>query len=383
MSKKEERVMLIYGGISPEHEVSVVSGLQVGKALRKCGYEVMEVYITKDGEWLLNNKTGFDIKTLVDKTKIIKDSKKLAITTDRDSPVWVRGLFGYSPLENQPDVVFPVIHGRGGEDGTLQGLFELVDLPYVGCGVTASGIKIDKYLGKRLAEFLGIAVTKDWLFTKGEKIIVEKVKLPAFVKPVGLGSSIAVQRVETKKTLIEAIEVAFCYDRRVMVEEAIEMPKEVNISVLGNEKLEVSVTEQPVSSGDLLSFDDKYMNSKAGGMAGSKRLMPADIGDEKIKKIENYAKSFYRLIGGKGIARIDFILDSRGKIYFNEINTMPGSLAFFLWEKTGKPFEKLVSQLVELALDEKMSKGKLVSKFEVNLLIKMMAGGGLKGGKIG
>ncbi len=383
MNKKEERVMLVYGGISPEHEVSVVSGLQVGRALRKSGYEVMEVYITKDGEWLLSNKSGFDIKTLVDKTKTVKDSKRLVITTDRDFPVWVRGLFGYSPLEKQPDVVFPVIHGRGGEDGTLQGLFELVGLPYVGCGVTASGIKIDKYLGKRLAEFLEIAVAKDWLFIKGENLNIEKVNLPAFVKPVGLGSSIAVQRVETKKALIEAIEVAFCYDRRVMVEEAIIDPIEVNISVMGNTDLEVSITEQPVSAGELLTFDDKYVGNGGKGMAGSKRLMPAEIGKEKIKQIEGFAKKYFRLLGGKGIARLDFMIDKNGKIYFNEINTMPGSLACFLWEKTGKTFEKLVTNLVSLALEESDSKGKLISKFETNLLTKMVAGCGLKGGKIG
>lgn len=376
-------VMAIYGGVSPEHEVSVISGLQVVAALKKAGFAVMEVYIAKDGEWHMAKNGGFTLEVLNDKNKILKESKSVVMTTDVGSPLWVRGILGYSPLEKQPDVVFPVIHGRGGEDGTLQGMCDLIGLPYVGCGVTASGIKIDKYLSKRLAEFLGILVAKDRLFIKGEKLVLDGVKLPAFVKPVGLGSSIAVQRVDSMSTLKEAIEVAFCYDRRVMVEEAIIDPTEVNISVIGNTDLEVSITEQPVSAGELLTFDDKYIGNGGRGMAGSKRLMPAEIGKEKIKQIEVYAKEYFRLLGGKGIARLDFMIDKNGKIYFNEINTMPGSLACFLWEKTGKTFEKLVTNLVSLALEESDSKGKLISKFETNLLTRMVVGGGLKGGKIG
>lgn len=380
---KAMRVMVMYGGVSPEHEVSVISGLQVAKALRRFGYYVMEVYLSKDGTWFLNRGSGFDVKTLIDMGKVQKNSKKILMTTNKIFPVWIEGLFGYSPLENQPDVVFPVLHGRSGEDGTLQGLLELNGLPYVGCGVTASGIKIDKYIGKKLAESLGISVTRDVLFIKGEKLNVDSVKFPAFVKPVGLGSSIGVQRVETKKDLREAVDVAFCYDRRVMVEEAIDSPIEVNISVVGNKDLEISITEQPVKIGDLLSFDDKYRGSSLEGMAGSKRYMPAKISRDKIKKIEEHAKSYFRLIGGKGIARVDFMMDKTGKIFFNEINTMPGSLAFYLWEKTGKNFGSLVSQLVQLALDEDKAKQKLITKFESNILETMSKSGVLMGDKIG
>lgn len=380
---KFTRVMVVYGGVSPEHEVSVISGLQVVKALKKAGFVVMEVYISKDGEWYMSKQGGYTLGVLSDRNKILKASKLVVMTTAIGFPLWIRGIWGYSPAEVQPDVVFPVIHGRGGEDGTLQGVCELIGIPYVGCGVTASGIKIDKYLSKRLAEFLGMSITEDWLFIKGEKLILDGVKLPAFVKPVGLGSSIGVQRVESKKDLQEAIDVAFCYDRRVMVEEAIIDPIEVNISVVGNTDLEVSVTEQPVKIGDLLSFDDKYKGSGLEGMAGSRRHMPAKIGKDKIKKIEEYAKAYFKLIGGRGIARVDFILDKAGKIFFNEINTMPGSLAFYLWKKTGKNFELLVSQLVQLAMDEDKSKQKLITKFESNLIETLSKNGVLTGDKIG
>jgi len=207
-------------------------------------------------------------------------------------------------------------------------------------------------VAKKVAASLGIKVIKDVLVGKGEPPDLTGIKFPVFVKPIGLGSSIGLTKVNEKADLADALEVAFCYDTRVMIEEAIDNPREVNIAILGNDPYELSVTEQPVASGEVLSFDDKYVGEagKGRGMAGAKRYIPAKVDQKTIKLIEKKSLEFFRCIGGMGIARIDFMIDKRGAIYFNEINTMPGSLAFYLWEKSGYPFPKLVNRLVELAV---------------------------------
>ncbi|MBI2325968.1 hypothetical protein HYU91_01125 [Candidatus Collierbacteria bacterium] len=201
-----------------------------------------------------------------------------------------------------------------------------------------------------------------------------------FVKPIGLGSSIGLSKVDKKADLADALEVAFCYDNRVMIEEAIDDPQEVNIAIIGNDPYELSVTEQPVASGDVLSFDDKYVGEagKGRGMASAKRYVPAKVDQKIIKEVEENALKFFRCIGGKGIARVDFLVDKKGVVYFNEINTMPGSLAFYLWEKTNLPFPKLVSRLVDLAISDWEAKQRLIRSFETNIL-SSFATGGIKG----
>ncbi|MFZ2201920.1 MAG: D-alanine--D-alanine ligase family protein, partial [Microgenomates group bacterium] len=337
---KANNVMVVYGGVSPEHEVAVITALQVMNALKTGGYTVMPVYISKQGNWFLGGDEYFKPETYKDLVKVERLGKRVILSPDRDFGLLIKGWLGFGNVEAQPEVVFPVIHGKNGEDGTLQGLFELANIPYVGCGVTASAVKIDKYLAKKVAQSLGIKVLRDWLVVKGEKAEVSGVRYPVFVKPVGLGSSIGLTRVEKESALADALEVAFCYDDRVMIEEAIDNPKEVNVSIMGNNPYELSVTEQPVASGEMLSFDDKYtgQSGKSRGMAGSKRYVPAKVETKIIKQIEENALKFFRAVGGKGIARVDFMVDKKGFVYFNEINTMPGSLAYYLWEKSGLPF---------------------------------------------
>ncbi|MBI2310327.1 ATP-grasp domain-containing protein [Candidatus Collierbacteria bacterium] len=227
------------------------------------------------------------------------------------------------------------------------------------------------------------------LVGKDEALDLTGIKLPVFVKPIGLGSSIGLSKVDKKADLADALEVAFCYDNRVMIEEAIDDPYEVNIAIIGNDPYELSVTEQPVASGEVLSFDDKYVGEagKSRGMASAKRYIPAKVDQKIIKEVEENALKFFRCIGGKGIARVDFLVDKKGTVYFNEINTMPGSLAFYLWEKTclpaGKanlPFPKLVSRLVDLAVSDWEAKQGLIRSFETNIL-SSFATGGIKGGK--
>jgi len=384
MISDKETVLVIYGGVSPEHEVAIVTALQVMNALAEGGFKVRPLYISKIGHWFLGDKRYLKPEIYKDLSKVEGMGKRLVYSPDGDIGLLSKSWLGFSPEVGSIDVVFPVIHGRGGEDGTIQGLLELSGVPYVGCGVTASAIKIDKYIAKRLAESVGIKTTKDKLVSKGEEIDQLPFKFPVYVKPVGLGSSIGLARVDEQKNLKSALEVAFCYDNRVMIEEAIETPKEVNISIMGNgPKYEVSVTERPVSSGKMLSFEDKYIRDDGGkntGMAGANRIIPADIGIKMIREIEDNARKFFRLIGGKGMARIDFMIDKDGKIYFNEINTLPGSLAFYLWEKKGVIFSELVEKLVNLAIENWKAKKELITSFENNIL-SGLANGGLKGKK--
>jgi len=379
------KVAVVYGGVSPEHEVAIVSALQVMNALKGAEFEVVPVYISKQGHWFLGNDKFMKPELYRNLSDLLRSAKRVIVSPDPEYGWLKKGFLGFGPVDTAPDVVFPVIHGRGGEDGTLQGLLELSGVPYVGCTVTASAVKIDKYLAKLIAGSLGIDVLADRLVVKGEKLTKEdrrKIRYPVMVKPVGLGSSIGLSRVEKEKDLDNALEVAFCYDRRVMIEKGLNEFDEVNVSVLGNGPYQVSATEQPVASEKILSFADKYEGqSKQKGMAGAKRLIPAKQKPEVIKKIEKYAVDFFRAIGGKGVARVDFMVTKDGKIYFNEINTMPGSVAFYLWEASGVSFSKLVSRLVELAVGEHDEKKRLINTFESNILAGF-ASMGLKGGKV-
>ncbi|KKT48553.1 MAG: D-alanine-D-alanine ligase [Candidatus Collierbacteria bacterium GW2011_GWC2_44_18] len=349
-----KKVMVVYGGVSPEHDVAVVTAWQVMHALKKAGFEVMPVYISKNGSWYLGDDKFLDSKSYQNNKKLLSGAKEIILSPEAERGVLQKGLWNFGMTEKQPDVIFPVVHGRGGEDGTLQGLFEMSGIPYVGCGVTASAVKIDKYLAKIIAKSIGIDVLADRLVIKGEKMTAterKEIKYPVMVKPIGLGSSIGLSRVEKEKGLDDALEVAFCYDRRVIIEEALSDFVEVNISIMGNGPYEVSMTEHPVASSQVLSFSDKYEGQvKQKGMAGAKRLIPADVKPELIRKIEKFTKAYFRAIGGKGIARVDYMVSKSGKIYFNEINTMPGSLAFYLWAASGFSFEELVTRLVNLAL---------------------------------
>jgi D-alanine-D-alanine ligase len=380
-----KKVMVVYGGVSPEHDVAIVTALQVMNALKESNHTVMPVYISKRGNWYLGDESFLRPESYKKTSVLLKNAKRVILSPDPDFGLLVKSWMGFVDSQVQPDVIFPVVHGRGGEDGTLQGLFEMSGVPYVGCGVTASGVKIDKYVAKKVAETCGIDVLGSLLVLKGEKLSstqLRSMKYPVIVKPMGLGSSIGLTRVEKEKDLEDALEVAFCYDTRVMIEEGLSDFAEVNISIMGNSPYVVSKTEQPSASGEVLTFSDKYEGQqKQKGMAGAQRHIPAKQSNEIIKKIENSAKDFFRAIGGKGIARVDFMVSKKGQVYFNEINTLPGSLAFFLWEANGVPFSELVTKLVELAIEEKESRKGLINTFESNILAGF-ASGGLKGGKV-
>ncbi len=387
-------ILVMYGGVCPEHEVSIVSALQVMNALKGAGFKVLPLYISKEGGWYLGGNKYLNTKSYKNLEDVKKNGKRVVISPDREWDLLAKGWLGFGGMEEKIDVIFPMFHGRLGEDGAVQGVLEHADLPYVGCGITASATGMDKYVTKRVAESLGIKVIKDVLVTdadwendkKNLRNKIEKLKWPIFVKPVRLGSSIGVERLTKKTDLNDALEVAFRFDSRVLVEEAVEKPTEVNISILGNDPYRCSVTEKPVIAAEVLSFEDKYIGEggKSKGMASAKRIIPAPVSEKIKKEIEAAAVSIFRAIDGKGISRLDFLVDSKENVYFNEINTMPGSLSFYLWKASGVSFKKLVTELVRLAEEEWEAKNKQVTVFSSNILAGFASGGskGSKGSKV-
>lgn len=387
-------ILVMYGGVCPEHEVSIVSALQVMNALKEAGFKVLSLYISKEGGWYLGGNKYLNPKSYKNLEDVKKNGKRVVISPDREWDLLAKGWLGFGGMEEKIDVIFPVFHGRLGEDGAVQGVLEHADLPYVGCGITASATGMDKYVTKRVAESLGIKVVKDVLVTEADwendkkdlRNKIEKLKWPIFVKPVRLGSSIGVERITKKTDLNDALEVAFRFDSRVLVEEAVEKPTEVNISILGNGPYRCSVTEKPVTAADVLSFEDKYIgeSGKSKGMASAKRIIPAPVSEKIKKEIEAATVSIFRAIDGKGIARLDFLVDSKENVYFNEINTMPGSLSFYLWKASGVSFKKLVTELVRLAEEEWKAKNKQVTVFSSNILAGFTSSGskGSKGSKV-
>lgn len=386
MNKNKLNVLVLYGGVAPEHEVSIITAIQVMNALVEAGHQVLPVYISKQGTWHKGDSRFLDPLFYKDLQKVSSTGTSTILPANKDLHLLKKGFLGFGAEESSVDVVFPVFHGQNGEDGTIQGLLELANLPYVGSGVLGGSAGMDKFVTKRLAESLKVNTAKDFLVIKGvtsdEEIAKEakKIGFPLYVKPSNLGSSIGITRVEKSQDLADALEVAFCYDNRVLLEECVDLDKEVNISIMGNNPYIFSVTEQPVASGKTLSFDDKYLSDsgKSKGMASLKRLIPAPISAEQLKTIQDWARKIFGAINGKGLARVDFMIDKKGAVFFNEINTIPGAFAFFLWEKSGYPFPKLVDHLLELAIEAWNSKQQKISTFESNILEKI-GSGGLKG----
>lgn len=369
-------IAVLFGGVSTEHEVSIISGIQVLNALDTAKYNIIPLYITKEGKWVRGDKNFFKPETFKNLEKVLKGKKELFISPDSTLNYLVEKPKNYTFLKTiakeEIDIAFPVFHGRFGEDGSIQGLFEMANLPYVGCGVTASGIGMDKMIAKRIAESINIPVLPgNWVTKESTKDGMIGLKYPVYVKPVHLGSSIGVKCVQNKKELDEALEVAFFYDNKVLIEQGLSDAKEINISLLGNNPYDVSPCEMPVASSEILSFKDKYLSEsgKSRGMASLKRIIPAPIKKETQKKIEEYATNFFAEIGGEGIVRMDFLLTKdEKKIYLNEINTMPGSLAFYLWKEKGISFTKLLDRLIDLGLKRHQRKQKLNTTFESNIL---------------
>lgn len=394
-AKRKTTVGVLFGGRSVEHDVSVVTGHQIMNAFDPERFEVVPIYISREGMWYTGDPLR-DVKNFQNEVvslagvvpAILSPSVQHHGLIINPTP---SGLFGKSQVKRL-DVAFPAIHGSHGEDGTLQGLFELADIPFVGCGVLASAIANDKLMAKNVLREAGVPVVDAVGFTRAEWLndpdkivtrITAALTFPVFVKPVTLGSSIGIGRAEDEKLLRAFIDVAATLDRRVLVESAVLNCVEINCSVLGDERgYQASVLEQPVSWQEFLTYEEKYLRSGRGeGMKGADRIIPAPLDADFTAKIQETAIRAFRAIDGRGITRIDFLVrPESGEIFLNELNTLPGSLSFYLWEPTGIPPRELVARLVTLAQDGYAEKRRNSYDYRTNLL-ELTASRGLKGMK--
>lgn len=356
MTKK--RVAIIFGGRSSEHEVSLVSATAVMRNLDPSRYDMLPVGITKQGEWRLGANILNELKNGSNLTAL-----PALLSTDHTQKGLVVSAHERRFFE-KIDIAFPVVHGPFGEDGTLQGLLEMLNVPYVGCGVLASSVAMDKIVFKQLMRSLSVPVAVDVAFTahewhKDSKKVLEAITktctLPVFVKPANMGSSVGITKVKTLDTLGNAITDALRYDSRIIVEQGIAHAREIEMAVLGNNDPDVSVPGEIIPSNEFYDYNAKYVDGK------SRDQIPAKISPEQRQKMEQYAKKAYKAIDASGMARVDFLIDGEtGKVFLNEMNTIPGftSISMYakLWEKSGKPYTKLLDRLIELGLEKYQQK---------------------------
>jgi D-alanine-D-alanine ligase len=376
---------VFFGGRSVEHEISVISAIQAIHAIDRVKYTIIPVYISKDGEWFTGNEL-IEIANYKDIPALLKKCTKIILSSSSNdfSLVKVKKSLFEKSVISKIDIAFPIMHGTYGEDGCIQGLFELMNIPYVGCNVLASAIGMDKIIMKMVLRESGLPVVDyDWFYFKEwfrnkefwtEKI-TKKLGFPVIVKPGNLGSSVGISKAATIVELEEAIDYAGSFSSRILVEKMIENLQEINCSVLGDyEQSEASACEEPIRSGAILSYTDKYITdgSKKGGgskgMTSTKRRLPADISDEMTRKIQQLARETFRTLGCAGVSRIDFLVDKKdNSIYVNEINTIPGSLSFYLWEATNKKFSVLLNNLIDNALKLHREKNNLIISYQSNI----------------
>ena len=392
-AKRKTTVGVIFGGRSVEHDVSIVTGHQVMSAFDPSHYEVVPIYIDREGRWFTGAPL-LDLKNYTNEIVSLAGIQPVALSPSVQHHGLIlnpkpTGLFGKSQLKRL-DVVFPAVHGSHGEDGTLQGLLELADIPYVGCGVMASAVANDKMMTRQLLRGSGIAVTDAIMFSRGEWLeksdalierITRELHYPMFVKPVTLGSSIGIAKVDDERLLRASIDVAINLDRRVLVESGVRNCVEINCSVMGDERgMQASVLEQPLSWDQFLTYEEKYLRG-GDGMKSAERIIPAPLDDALTERIQHMAIEAFRAIDGRGIARIDFLVRPEGgEIFLNEVNTMPGSLSFYLWQPTGLSPRDVVNRLVELARDAHAEKRRNTYNYQTNL-VALTASRGLKGVK--
>ena len=386
---------VIFGGPTVEHEVSIISAVQAMEHLNKDKYEIYPIYISKDRTWY-TGKMLADIDIYRDFDTLKKYAKKVVLYNHK-------GLFRLQALNlfktvvADLDIVLPVVHGNNMEDGTLQGYLELVGVPYVGSNVLGSSLGQDKVVMKQVFESLKLPVVEyTWFFdseyfSSKEEILkeIKKIGYPVIVKPATLGSSVGITYVKDSDGIENAIEEAIKYDIKIVVEKAVENLVEVNCSVLGNyEFQQASTLEEVMSTQEFLTYQDKYLNGAKGklgskgskGMASANRVIPARLDEKTTNLVQDIAKEAFKALNLSGVCRIDFLIDNKSKkIYINEPNTIPGSLSFYLWEKTDKPYEQLLDEMITLAIKQYKIKHKKTISFDTNILSNYNGFKGIKG----
>lgn len=383
---------VFFGGRSTEHEISVISANQAMAAIDGNRFSVVPVYITKDGRWF----TG-------DALRDVANFRDINSLLERCTQVYMRPVFGDYNLYRSKhkifgsdtmatlDVVIPVLHGSNGEDGIFEGVLETIGIPYAGCNTLASANGMDKITMKMILQADGVPVVPYVWFTDRQwdadrDVMLARIEdtlgYPVIVKPANLGSSVGIGRAKDREQLLERVADAQRYSSRIIVEHMVDDLQEINCSVLGDcDSYEASVLEEPIKSGEILSYTDKYMGGTKGkaGMQAAQKRIPADLPADVTERIRFLAGETFRVLSCHGVSRVDMIVDrSNGNIYVNEINTIPGSLSFYLWEATGISFPKLMERLVSLALKRKRDQSHKTVSYDANIF---SMGGGLKGAK--
>ena len=388
------KVGVFFGGRSVEHEISVISALQAINAFDKQKYEVIPVYISKEGKWftgpaLLNISNYKDMKGLEKKVeevymkpiygdyKLYRSNPKGNIFKKQD------------PVLADLHIAFPVLHGSHGEDGMFEGVLETIGIPFVGCDTLSSANGMDKITMKMILRESGIPVVdyiwfndREWLSGREaiDKKIEDELGYPVIVKPANLGSSVGISKASDRKSLDSAIENAIRFSSRIIVEQMVQDMMEINCSVLGDaDHRDSSVCEEPIKEKDFLTYQEKYGGGGSkSGMQASQKKIPADLPEKTTKKIQSLAAETFRVLACNGVSRIDFMIDRQtGDIYVNEINTIPGSLSYYLWEETGISFSELIDRLISLALKRKRDTDRKTYSYDTNIFAM---GGGMKGG---
>jgi D-alanine-D-alanine ligase len=392
---------VFFGCRSVEHEVSIISAVQAMASINREKYNIYPVYVTKEGE-MVTGEELFTIENFQDIPALLAKCTPVTFLRKDGKVVMAelkKGIFAKNK-ETAIDVAFPIVHGTNCEDGTMQGMFEFLNLPYVGCDIISSAVGMDKAVFKDVLKRFNLPVLDCITFYAREyaenketivEEIIEKIGLPAIVKPVNLGSSVGISKANDKNALIDSIDLAVSFADKILVEKAVTSLREINCSVLGDsDECMASVCEEPFMTDEILSYEDKYTGGgkKTGGskgMASLSRKVPADLSEERTEEIRSLACKIFKALGCCGVVRIDFMIDTAtDTVYANEINTIPGSLSFYLWEPAGVPYTELLDRMISLAFRRQRKKEDITFTIDTNILAGVKLGGskGSKGSKI-
>lgn len=395
------RLGVIFGGESVEHEVSIISAIQAMNKMDSEKYEIIPIYITKDRKWYTGEMLK-EIDTYSD-LSLIKKYAKNVVLYEKNGRFILQNTKGFKGVVKELDIVFPIVHGTNVEDGVLQGYLQSVGIPFVGGDVYASVVGQDKIFMKEVFESNKLPICKYTWFYDSEYeenpdnifTNVKKLGYPVIVKPATLGSSVGIKTAHNQEEVKAAIDDAIKYDHKIVVEKLVEDLMEVNISVLGNyENQQVSAIEQVIPTKDFLTYEDKYIGGgkskgKLGGkfktskgMVSANRVIPAPLEENRRKEIEEVAVNAFKALGSSGVVRIDFLVDTKAnKIYINEVNNIPGSLSFYLWEPIGKEYTELLDDMINIGIRDYKKRTAKTHSFDTNILKGFTELGGLKGMK--
>ena len=394
---------VIFGGETVEHEVSIISAIQAMNKIDQEKYEIIPIYITKDREWYTGDMLK-DFEFYQDLSLIKRYTENVVLYSHNGSFVLQKKNGLFKKIVKELDIVFPIVHGTNVEDGVLQGYLQSIGIPFVGPNVYASVVGQDKAFMKDIWKNAGLPMTNYvWFYDAdykrdSEEVIklVSKLKYPVIVKPATTGSSVGINVCDNEEALIEAIDEALQYDQKIVVEEVVRNLKEVNIAVMGNyEHQKVSEIEEVLSCNKFLTFTDKYIGGGKGklkgskgsvktskGMASANRKLPADISKDLRSQVEEIAVKAFKTLGTSGNSRIDFLIDEKNnKVYVNEINSIPGSLAFYLWDAKDIDFTSVLDEMINIGIKDFKKRTSKTHSFDSNILQGFAANGGVKGMK--